>query len=86
MHKAAMSDTAKVLLLQSALDAHDSMQTDLPGHEAEEASWSVLRIELTRQAERTRHLEEGARSMAELSALCEHLVVIEVLREENRAL
>ena len=54
-----MSDTAEVLLLQSALDAHDSMQTDLTGHEAEEASWSVLRVELTRQAEHTRHLEEA---------------------------
>ena len=82
-----MSDTSEVLLLQSAPDAHDAMQADLTRHEAEDASWSVLRIKLTRQAEHTRHLEEGcARAMAELSALREHLAAIEVLREENHAL
>jgi hypothetical protein len=54
-----MSDTSEVLLLQSALDAHDAMQADLTRHKAEEASWSVLRVELTRQAEHTRHLEEA---------------------------
>jgi len=82
-----MSDTSEVLLLQSALDAHDAMQADLTRHEAEDASWSVLRIKLTRQAEHTRHLEEGcARAMAELSALREHLAAIEVFREENHAI
>ena len=61
MHGAAVSDTVEVLLPQSGLDAHDAMQTDLTGHEAEEASWSVLCVdsELTRQAEHTCHLDEG---------------------------
>jgi len=36
---------------------HDATQTDLVRFEAEEASWSVLRAELTRQAEHTRYLE-----------------------------
>ena len=86
-HEAAASHSAEVLRLQSALDAHDTTQTDLTRHEAEEASWSVLRAELTRQAEHTRHLEAAhARATAELSALCERHTVIEVLCEENRAL
>jgi hypothetical protein len=46
-----------------------------------------LRAELTRQAEHTRHLEVAhARATAELSALRERHMAIEVLREENRAL
>jgi hypothetical protein len=53
-----MSDTAEVLILQSTLDAHDSMQTDLTGHAAKEASWSVLHVELMHQAEHTCHLTE----------------------------
>jgi mitotic spindle assembly checkpoint protein MAD1 len=82
-----MSDTSEVLLLQSALDALDAMQADLTRHEAEEASWSVLRVELTRQAEHTRHLKEApAPAMAELSALREHLAAIEMLHEEDHAL
>jgi hypothetical protein len=36
---------------------HDATQTDLVRREAEEASWSVLRGELARQAEHTRYLE-----------------------------
>ena len=55
-HEAAVSHSVEVLRLQSALDAH----------EAEGASWSVLRAELTRQAERTHHLEAAR---AQLSAL-----------------
>ena len=84
-----MFETSEVLLLQSALqvDAHDAIQADLTRHEAEEASWSVLRVELTHQAEHTRHLEEArTRAMAELSALREHLAAVEVLPVENRAL
>jgi len=53
-HEAAVSHSAEVLRLQFALDAH------------EEASWSVLRAELTRQAEHTCHLEAAR---AQLSAL-----------------
>ncbi len=54
-----MSDTAEVLILQCALDALNAVQTDLTWHEAEEASWSVLRAEHTRQAEHTHHLKAG---------------------------
>ena len=59
-HEAAAAHSVEVLCLQSALDAHDTTQTDPARHEAEEASWSVLRAELTRQAEHTRHLEAAA--------------------------
>ena len=58
-HKAAAGHSAEVLRLQSTLDAHDTTQTDLARHEAEEASWSVLRAEHTRQAEHTHHLKAG---------------------------
>jgi hypothetical protein len=37
-HEAGAAHSAKVLRLQSALDAHDTTQTDLVQHEAEEAS------------------------------------------------
>jgi len=53
VHEAATSDNTEVLCLQSALDAQDTMQTNLAQHKAKEASWSVLR------AEQTRHFEEG---------------------------
>ena len=81
MHEAAVSNTVEVLL-QSALDAHDAMETDLTGHEAEAASRSVLRVE------RNIHVtsRKGARAMAELSALRERFAAIEVLHEESRAL
>ena len=47
----------------------------------------MLRAELTRQAEHTRQLEAAhSRATAELSVLRERHTVIEVLREENRAL
>jgi mitotic spindle assembly checkpoint protein MAD1 len=86
-HEAAAAHNVKVLRLQSALDSHDATQTDLSRHEGEEASWSVLCAELTRQAEHTRHLEAAhARAMAELSALHERRTAIKVLREENCAL
>jgi hypothetical protein len=63
------------------------MQTDLTLHEAEEASWSVLRGELARQAEHMHHLKAGhAHATAELNILRERFEVIEVLREENHAL
>jgi hypothetical protein len=80
-HETAAFHNAEVLRLQSA---HDAVQTDLVRREAKEASWSVLRSELTRQAEytRTRHLEAAcARTTAELSALCERHTPIEVIRE-----
>ena len=76
-----------MLRLQSALDSQAATQADVSRHEAEEASWAVLRAELTRQAEHTRQLEAAhARAKAELSALRERHTAIEVLREENRAL
>ena len=53
VHKAATSDNTEVLRLQSALDAHDTTQTNLVQHKAKEASWSVL------HAEQTCHFEEG---------------------------
>ena len=62
----------------------DATQTDLVRRKAEEASWSVLRAELARQAEYTctRHLEAAcARTTAESSALGERHTAIEVLRE-----
>jgi hypothetical protein len=69
-----MSDNAEVLHLQSTLNAHDAMQTDLARHKAKEATWSVLRAELTR------HFEEAhARAMAELSVLRECHIAIEVI-------
>jgi len=75
------------LRLQSALDAQAAAQSDLSRHDAEEASWSVLRAELTRQAEHTRQLEAAhTRAMVELGSLRERHTVIEVLREQNRAL
>ena len=83
----ATSHSAEVLHLQSALDAHSTTQTDLARHEAEEASWSVLRAELTRQAEQSRQLGAAhSRAMAELNTLRERHTAMEVLREENRAL
>jgi hypothetical protein len=67
--------------------AHDTMQTDLTRHEAKEASWSVLRVELTRQAEHMRHLKAGhAHATAELNILHKCFEGIEVLREEIHAL
>jgi mitotic spindle assembly checkpoint protein MAD1 len=78
VHEAATSHSAEVLRLQFA---HDATQTDLVRREAEEASWSVLRAELTRQAEHTRYLEAArARTTAEVSALRERHTAIEVLR------
>jgi len=86
-HEAATSRSAEVLRLQSSLDTHAAAQTDAARREAEDASWSVLRAELTRQADHTRHLEAAhTRATAELSALRERHTTIEVLREENRAL
>ncbi|KAN0114199.1 Spindle assembly checkpoint component Mad1 [Russula decolorans] len=85
--EAAANHSSEVLHLQSALDAQTTTQTDLSRHEAEEASWSVLRAELTRQAEHSRQLEVAhSRAMAELNTLRERHTVMEVLREENRAL
>ena len=85
--EAAATHSAEVLRLQSALDAQTTTQTDLARHEAEEASWSVLRAELTRQTERSRQLEAAhSRAMAELNTLRERHTAMEVLREENRAL
>ncbi|KAH9957583.1 hypothetical protein BC827DRAFT_1224448 [Russula dissimulans] len=86
-HEAATSRSAEVLRLQSSLDAHAAAQTDATRREAEEASWSVLRAELTRQTDHTRHLEAvHSRATAELNTLRERHAAIEVLREENRAL
>ncbi|KAH9165300.1 mitotic checkpoint protein-domain-containing protein [Lactarius sanguifluus] len=77
-HDAAAAHSAEALRLQSA---------DLSRHDAEEASWSVLRAELTRQAEHTRQLEVAhTRAMVELGSLRERHTAIEVLREQNRAL
>jgi mitotic spindle assembly checkpoint protein MAD1 len=84
---AAALHSAEALRLQSALDAHAAAETDLSRHDAEEASWSVLRAELTRQAEHTRQLEAAhTRATAELTTLRERHTAIEVLREQNRAL
>ena len=84
---AAALHSAEVLRLQSALDAQAAAETDLSRRDAEEASWSVLRAELTRQAEHTRHLEAAhTRATAELNTLRERHTAIEVLREQNRAL
>ncbi|KAH8995991.1 MAD-domain-containing protein [Lactarius akahatsu] len=86
-HDAAAAHSAEALRLQSALDAQATAQADLSRHDAEEASWSVLRGELTRQAEHTRQLEVAhTRAMAELGSLRERHTAIEVLREQNRAL
>ncbi|KAH9031164.1 MAD-domain-containing protein [Lactarius hengduanensis] len=86
-HDAAAAHSAEVLRLQSALDAQATAQADLSRHDAEEASWSVLRGELTRQAEHTRQLEVAhTRAMVELGSLRERHTAIEVLREQNRAL
>jgi mitotic spindle assembly checkpoint protein MAD1 len=86
-HEAAATHSAEILRLQSALDAQSTTQTDFARHEAEEASWSVLRAELTRQAEHSRQLETArARAMVELNTLRERHMAVEVLREENRAL
>lgn len=83
----ATTHSAEVLRLQSTLDAQTTTQTDLARHEAEEASWSVLRAELTRQAEHSRQLETAhLRAMTELNTLRERHTALEVLREENRAL
>ena len=85
--EAAATHSSEVLRLQSALDAQTTTQTDLARHEAEEASWSVLRAELTRQTEHSRQLEVAhSRAMAELNTLRERHTAMEVLREENRAL
>jgi mitotic spindle assembly checkpoint protein MAD1 len=85
--EAASTHSAEVLRLQSALDAQAAEQADLSRRDTEEASWSVLRAELTRQAEHTRQLEAAhTRAMAELSTLRERHTAIEVLREQNRAL
>ncbi len=85
--EAAATHSAEVLHLQSALDAQTTTQTDLARHQAEEASWSVLRTELTRQAEHSRQLETAhSRAMVELNTLRERHTSMEVLREENRAL
>ncbi|KAH9165311.1 MAD-domain-containing protein [Lactarius sanguifluus] len=81
-HDAAAAHTAEALRLQSALDAQATAQADLSRHDAEEASWSVLRNELTRQAEHTRQLEmTHTRVMVELGSLRERHTAIEVLRE-----
>jgi len=86
-HEAAATHGAEILRLQTALDAQSTTQTDIARHEAEEASWSVLRAELTRQAEHSRHLESAhTRAMTELNTLRERHTAMEVLREENRAL
>ncbi|KAH8978120.1 MAD-domain-containing protein [Lactarius hatsudake] len=86
-HDAAAAHSAEALRLQSALDAQATAQADLSRHDAEEASWSVLRAELTRQAEHTRQLEVAhTRAMVELGSLRERHTAIEVLREQNRAL
>ncbi|KAH9023363.1 MAD-domain-containing protein, partial [Lactarius hengduanensis] len=86
-HDAAAAHSAEALRLQSALDAQATAQADVSRHDAEEASWSVLRAELTRQAEHTRQLEVvHTRAMAELGSLRERHTAIEVLREQNRAL
>ncbi|KAI9452687.1 MAD-domain-containing protein [Lactarius psammicola] len=86
-HDAAAAHSAEALRLQSALDAQEAVQADLSRHDAEEASWSVLRAELTRQAEHTRQLETAhSRAMVELGSLRERHAVIEVLREQNRSL
>jgi mitotic spindle assembly checkpoint protein MAD1 len=86
-HAEAASHTAEVLRLQSALDAQTATQADVSRRETEEASWSVLRTELTRQAEHTRHLEAAhMRATVELNALRERHGTIEVLREEKLAL
>jgi hypothetical protein len=74
-----MSHSAEVLRLQSALDA---TQTYLVWCKAEEASWSVLRTVLTRQAEYTctHHLKVACVCMmAESSALGERHMAIKVL-------
>ncbi|KAH9021960.1 MAD-domain-containing protein [Lactarius pseudohatsudake] len=86
-HDAAAAHSAEALRLQSALDAQATAQADVSRHDAEEGSWSVLRGEITRQAEHTRQLEVAhARAMVELGSLRERHTAIEVLREQNRAL
>ncbi|KAH9979345.1 hypothetical protein BGW80DRAFT_1455049 [Lactifluus volemus] len=86
-HAKATSQGAEVLRLQSLLDAQVATQADIARRESEEASWSVLRGELTRQAEHTRQLEAAhTRATAELSTLRERHGTIEVLREEKLAL
>ena len=62
-------------------------QTDFAPHEAEEAGWSMLLAELTRQAEHSRQLKAArARAMVELNTLRERRTAVKVLREENRVL
>ncbi|KAH9165006.1 MAD-domain-containing protein [Lactarius sanguifluus] len=86
-HDAAAAHSAEALRLQSALDAQATAQADVSRHDAEEPSWSVLRAELTRQAEHTRQLEVAhTRAMVELGSPRERHTAIEVLREQNRAL
>ena len=72
-HEAAVFHSAEALHLQSALDAHDAMQTDLARHDAEEATWSMLRTEFTRQVKHMCYLKAvRVRETAELSALMRH--------------
>ncbi|KAH9161578.1 hypothetical protein EDB89DRAFT_2080519 [Lactarius sanguifluus] len=48
-HNAAAAHSTEALRLQSALDAQMTAQAHLSQHDAEEASWSMLRGELTRR-------------------------------------
>ena len=83
----AATRSAEILRPQSALDAQLTTQTDFAPHEAEEAGWSMLLAELTRQAEHSRQLEAArARAMVELNTLRERRTAVKVLREENRVL
>jgi hypothetical protein len=78
-HEIATYHGAEVLRLQSALDSQATMYADVSRHKVEEASWFVLRAELTCWAEPTRRLEAAhGRTMPELSALRECHMVIEV--------
>jgi seryl-tRNA synthetase len=82
-HEAATTHSAEVLHLQSQVPT----QADVSRHNAEEASWSVLRAELTHQAEHMRQLETmHACAKTELSMLYKHHTAIEVLCEENGTL
>jgi seryl-tRNA synthetase len=82
-HEAATTHSAEVLRLQSQVP----MQADVSWHKAEEASWSVLRAKLMRQAEHMHQLKTThACAKTELSMLCERHTAIEVLHEENGAL
>ncbi len=63
-HEAAMSHSAEVLHLQFKLGTHAAISQ----HEADEASWSVLRAKLTCQAEHMHQLKVAhSCAMAELS-------------------